>query len=293
VALFKEFKLLSFDADFAAAQGWPTFALDFGAMALLAVVTIVGLPICGVILMAAMVILPSAAARYWTNQLGTLLVLAGVFGAAAGAGGTLLASPLAESLLGFDPLAFGDSNQNLPPGPLIVLSAAALLILSLVVAPGQGIVARSIAELRLRSRIVREHLLRSMYELSEPHLPALPAVAMKDLVDYRSWSRWHVDLQLRRAAARGLLRVEGDAIRLTPDGLVDAAELTKAHRLWEVFLVEHANIAADHVDRDADDVEHLLPAPLLAELEQHLAEEGRLPIAPERIPESPHQLESP
>ena len=39
--------------------------------------------------------------------------------------------------------------------------------------------------------------------------------------------------------------------------------------------------------RDADDVEHMLPAPLIDELEQRLAAEGKLPA--ER-PESPHQL---
>jgi manganese/zinc/iron transport system permease protein len=59
--LYKEFKLLSFDPDFAAAQGWPTLRLDLVMMGTLAVVTIVGLPICGVILMAALVILPGAA----------------------------------------------------------------------------------------------------------------------------------------------------------------------------------------------------------------------------------------
>ena len=59
--------------DFATAQGWPTLALDLAMMGTLAVVTIVGLPICGVILMAALIILPGAAARFWTNRLGRLL----------------------------------------------------------------------------------------------------------------------------------------------------------------------------------------------------------------------------
>jgi hypothetical protein len=57
-----------------------------------------------------------------------------------------------------------------------------------------------------------------------------------------------------------------------------------------LFLVESAGIASDHVDRDADDVEHMLPAPLLRELEDRLAAAGRLPVAPQTIPESPHDL---
>lgn len=290
VLLHKEFKLLSFDPDFTAAQGWPTFALDMAMMGLLAVVTIVGLPICGVILMAALIIIPSAAARFWTNRLGTLLVLAGILGATAGAAGTLLASPLLAKLPFLDSLATNPTGKNLPPGPLIVLTATTLLVFSLLFAPQHGAIARSFSELRLRARIVREHLLRSLYELSEPHLPERPAVALNQLVDYRSWSRWHVDWQVRRAQRRGLVEFRDDAIQLTEPGLAVAAELTRTHRLWELFLVEHANIAADHVDRDADDVEHMLPTTLIHELEQQLSDKGQLPSTGKAVPQSPHDL---
>jgi len=296
-ALHKEFKLLSFDPDFAASQGWPIFILDFSMMALLAVVTIVGLPICGVILMAALIILPSAAARFWTNQLGTLLVLAGIFGAISAAIGTLLASPVPEQLLGFNPLVFGWTPSHLPPGPVIVLTTSSLLIVSLIIAPRHGIAARFVAEFRLRARIFREHLLRSLYEMSEAELPARPAIAESSLVDYRSWNRWLVDLQVRRARRHGLVELKDGAIRLTEEGLTTAADLTRTHRLWELFLVEYANIAADHVDRDADDVEHLLPQPLIDDLHRRLAAEGRLPLQsqadrpPPSMPESPHELE--
>lgn len=69
-----------------------------------------------------------------------------------------------------------------------------------------------------------------------------------------------------------------------------AAEVTRTHRLWELFLVESAGIASDHVDRDADDVEHMLPPYLIRELEDRLAAIGRLPAIPQAIPESPHEL---
>ena len=188
VALYKEFQLLSFDTDFAAVQGWPTLALDLAMMSALAIVTVVGLPICGVILMAAMIILPSAAARFWTNHLGRLLVIAAVAGAAAGLIGTLVASPLPARWLGRDPHEFGFSHHTVPPGPLIVLTAAAFFIISVLFAPGRGALARLIAELRLRTRITREHLLRALYELSEPQLPARPQIAESQLVARRAWS---------------------------------------------------------------------------------------------------------
>ncbi len=284
--LYKEFKLLSFDSDFAAAQGWPTLLLDLAMMGTLAVVTIVGLPICGVILMAAMIILPGASARFWSNRLGQLLVIAAFAGAAAGVLGTFFSSPLPKQWLGVE---FFD-NTKYPPGPLIVLSAAAFFVVSMLFAPRSGIVATAVAEWRLQRRIAREHLLRALYEISEPKLPECPAVAEEKVVAQRHWPHWWVDWWLRRLERRGLIERENELVRLTPAGLTAAAEVTRAHRLWEMFLMQSAGIAADHVDRDADDVEHMLPKELIQELEQKLAADGRLPQLSRRVPESPHSL---
>lgn len=287
VSLFyKEFKLLSFDTDFATAQGWPALALDLVMMGTLAVVTIVGLPICGVILMAALVILPGASARFWTNRLGRLLVIAAVAGAAAGAIGTFLSSPLPKQWLGVE--LFDTSKY--PPGPLIVLTGATFFLVSMLFAPQRGILASGLAELRLRRRIAREHLLRALYEISESRLPTLPAVDEKELLAQRAWQRWWMNWQLFRLRSRGWIERMNGSVRLTQAGLAAAAEVTRTHRLWEMFLVESAGIAADHVDRDADDVEHMLPKPLIRELEQRLAAAGRLPVVPTAVPQSPHEL---
>jgi manganese/zinc/iron transport system permease protein len=282
VLLYKEFKLLSFDGDFATAQGWPAFGLDLVMMGALAVVTIVGLPICGVILMAALVILPGASARFWTNRLGSLLVIAAIAGAGAGVLGTFLASPLPQQWFGVELL----DNTKYPPGPLIVLSAAGFFLFSMLFAPQRGIVASALAEVRLRSRMVREHLLRALYELSESSLPERPRVPESQLLAQRSWSQWWVRWWLSRLAARGFTERQDGNLRLTPSGLAAAAEVTRTHRLWEMFLVERAGIARDHVDRDADAVEHMLPRPLIRELEERLAVAGRLPV----VPQSPHEL---
>ncbi|MEX2093782.1 MAG: iron chelate uptake ABC transporter family permease subunit [Pirellulales bacterium] len=290
IALYKEFQLLSFDTDFAAAQGWPTLALDLAMMGTLAVVTVVGLPIVGVILMAAMIILPGAGARFWTNHLGRTLVLAAIVGGAAGAAGTFLASPLPAQWFGREAAEFGASRRSIPPGPLIVLTAAAFFLCSILFAPQQGVVARALAELRLRLRISREHLLRALYELSEPSLPARPKIAESQLLARRAWNRRSFEWWLRRAESSGLVKRDDHNVQLTPAGLAAAAEVTRTHRLWELFLVSSAGIASDHVDRDADDVEHMLPAPLVNELEQRLASTGKLPMRSRDVPESPHEL---
>lgn len=284
--LYKEFELVSFDTDFASVQGWPTLTIDLLMMGALAIVTIVGLPLCGVILMAALIILPGAAARFWTNRLGRVLLLAAIAGGAAGVLGTFFASPLPSQWFGRE---LWDTSK-LPPGPLIVLSASAIFVFSLLFAPQRGIVARTVAEVRLRLRIGREHLLRGLYELSETQLPNPPLVEESQLVARRAWSEWMVRWWLGRLESRRLIERVDSRVRLTPAGVAEAADVTRTHRLWELFLVESAGIASDHVDRDADDVEHMLSPSLIRELEDRLAAKGRLPAVPQTVPDSPHEL---
>lgn len=270
VALFyKEFALVCFDNEFANSQGWPTLWLDLGMLAMLAVVTIVGLPIVGVILMAAMIIIPAATARFWTDRLYQMLILSGLLGAAAGMLGTKV-------------------GHGYPAGAVIVLTASTLFAVSLLFAPHKGVVSRLLNEYYLRRRVAEEHLLRSLFELGEAELPNVRAIEKGTLRDYRHW--WALDRLLQRAREEDLIEMSGDRIELTPLGLRRAAQITKAHRLWELYLMRHADIAADHVDRDADDVEHMLPEALVAKLEQELSDEGRLPTVAAEVPDSPHHI---
>ena len=270
--LFKEFELVCFDKNFAQSQGWPTLWLDLVMMASLAIVTVVGLPVMGVILMAAMIIFPAATARLWTDRLPFMLLLAGGFGIAAGTVGTTL-------------------GRGLPAGAVIVLTAAVLFLLSLLLAPERGLLVRAIAEFRLRKRIEREHLLRSLYELNEQQLPEVVALRLEKLQAYRHWN--NLERRLREAIDAELITRAGRDVKMTAVGFRRAAQLTKTHRLWELYLMQHAGIAPDHVDRDADDVEHLLPESLLVELQHQLELEGRLPREVSDVPDSPHELGSP
>jgi manganese/zinc/iron transport system permease protein len=122
--LYKEFKLLSFDPEFAASLGFPTRGLDVLLTSLVVVAVMIGLQTVGVVLMAAMVIGPGAAARQWTDKLSMMLVLAGLFGAASGITGAV-ASVLDESL---------------PTGPMIIMSLTAIVAVSILFAPRHGLV---------------------------------------------------------------------------------------------------------------------------------------------------------
>jgi manganese/zinc/iron transport system permease protein len=134
---YKEFKLVAFDADFAQVQGWPAFRLDFLLMLLVVIAVVIGLPAVGVLLMAALLVIPGAAARFWTDRLSIMLVLAGAFGVAAGVIGTLITI----------------WRVRVPTGPAIILVASAIFVASLLLAPRRGILARAWRQARLRETL--------------------------------------------------------------------------------------------------------------------------------------------
>ncbi|MFD2613739.1 metal ABC transporter permease [Paenibacillus gansuensis] len=140
VLLFKEFKLLSFDPGFARGLGFPVPFLDQLLMFLIVVVVVAGIQAVGVVLMVAMLITPAVSARYWTERLGIMVLLSGLFGALSGVLGTLL-STLAN---------------NLPTGPLSVLAATFLFLISLLFAPRRGIVSKLWIRYAVRRKVLSE-----------------------------------------------------------------------------------------------------------------------------------------
>ncbi len=123
---WKELKLLCFDPGYASANGFPVQRLDLLLTTLLVIAVVIGLQSVGVVLMSAMIVAPASAARQWTDRLGTMVVLAGVFGAAAGIVGSSLAHALSER------------GRSIPTGPTIVLCATLWVLVSLSFAPRHG-----------------------------------------------------------------------------------------------------------------------------------------------------------
>ena len=279
---YKEFKLLCFDRDFAAGQGWPTVLLDLFLMALVCICTVVGLPAVGVVLMVALLIIPAVAARFWTNRLGLMLVVAAVFGGASGLFGTILSATV--------PTPAGALSRGWPTGPLIVLTAAFIFIVSLLCAPKRGLIADLARRYLLRRRIAVQNLLRDVYETIEPAGDLERTWQPKRLMrPASSHARG-----LGRAIRDGLVAPRGESFVLTPAGRDAAVRVVRAHRLWELYLIEQADIAPDHVDRDADQLEHVLSPEVIAQLEARLAEEDRIhprsPVRSEAVPASPHPI---
>lgn len=120
---WKEFKLITFDAEFAQANGFRVGFLHTLLATLIVIAVVLGLQLAGVILMVGMLIAPGIAARQWTNKLSQMVVLAAVLGAFAGGTGAVLSAVQA----------------NLPTGPMIIVVSFVLVLLSLLFAPERGI----------------------------------------------------------------------------------------------------------------------------------------------------------
>ncbi|OZC04172.1 metal ABC transporter permease [Rubricoccus marinus] len=190
---WKELKVLLFDPDFAASVGYPVRRLDVLLTTLLVIAIVVGLQTVGVVLMSAMLIAPAAAARQWTNTLSGVVGLAALFGAASGVSGALLSATVAQ----------------LPTGPTIVLCASGIVLVSLLAAPGRGLVARWIQTLRSRRTLESTGVLEDLYTLALHHgdlAKAHPAATLKTMTARPE----RVDPTLSALESRGWVRPSGE-----------------------------------------------------------------------------------
>lgn len=207
VLLFwKEFKVLSFDPDYAASLGLPARGLELLLTTLLVASIALGLTAVGVVLMSAMVVAPPAAARQWTDRLGVMIALAAAFGALSGVGGALASSAV----------------PRLPAGPAIVVLASGAVLLSLLFAPNRGLLWGWARERRNRRRLATEAVLEDLYILANQHRGEARGHSIRVL---RAMSMGHggADRSLAVLEEQGLVRrTEDGGWTLTPEGLAEA-----------------------------------------------------------------------
>ncbi|MFL2070810.1 metal ABC transporter permease [Marinilactibacillus psychrotolerans] len=126
IVFWKEFKLFSFDPDFGRTLGFSGKFIEFIMSTMIVLTIILGLESVGVILVSALLIGPSVAARQWSNKLGIVLPLAGAIGFISGILGTIISSV----------------GNRIPTGPSIVVVLSIFVIGSLFFSPERGIIAK-------------------------------------------------------------------------------------------------------------------------------------------------------
>ncbi len=126
IALFyKEFLIISFDPSLAETLRLPHRRLDALLLILLALTVVVALQAVGIALVAGMIVIPSATARYFVKQLHHLMLLGAAIGAFGGVVGIYIAWHL-----------------RIAPSAVIVCTLTILFGLAFLFAPQQGYVWR-------------------------------------------------------------------------------------------------------------------------------------------------------
>ncbi|MBS0201972.1 MAG: metal ABC transporter permease [Planctomycetes bacterium] len=286
--LFKELSLLCFDESYAAALGWPTRCLDLLLTSLVVAVTVIGMPSVGLLLVVAQLVIPPTSARFWTDRHGPLTIISGALGGLSSAIGILVSALV----------------PRLAAGAVIVLAGAGIFIVSMLCGSRRGVIWRWMRHRQSRHHIGQLDLMRACFEIlegtvehdgifdpdhhhpaaHERDLTAIP-VSYDQLRDARSWSDVRLREVLLAAQRDGSIRQDADGhYRLTVEGMRLARRATRNHRLWEMYLIHFAHTAPSRVDREADEIEHVLEPELVEQLES-LLEQDRVRA---RVPVNPH-----
>ena len=212
----------------------------------------VGIQAVGVVLMAAMLIAPATAGRYWTDKLGIMLFLAAIFGAFSGLIGAFISY----------------TAPSMSTGPWIIIAISFVALFSILFAPNKGYVSRTIKQKRNQQNILNEDLLKLFYKLEEKRKTNVYQIP--DLLERRFFIEKDMIHGLNRLTRKDYLKKSKEGWSLTKNGFLKAMRLVRLHRLWEVYLSQHLNMKSDHVHEDAEAIEHIITPELEAELQQFL-----------------------
>ena len=122
ILFYKEFKIMTFDNSFSQSLGFPIKYLNALLTSVIVVAVVIGLHTVGVVLMVSMLIAPAAAARQWTSNLKSMIILSAIFGGLSGIIGSMISS----------------TTEGMSTGPVIVITITAILGISLIFSPKQG-----------------------------------------------------------------------------------------------------------------------------------------------------------
>lgn len=259
IALFwKEFKLVAFDAEFAGANGFRIGLINTLLSTLIVITIVLGLQLAGVILMVGMLIAPGIAARQWTRKLDQMVILAAIFGAFAGGVGAVISA----------------LDSDIPTGPMIIVAAFLLVLFSITLAPGRGLVWSRLRQRANRRRFAAQNTLRDLYRYALRHGDADSAVP-DDFI--RGVADRSAELGLRQLSRAGQATFSKtgseEGWRLTAAGIEQARRNERNERLWELYRLHAHDLDLPPLQEDRRaPIASRLPAAAVELLERKLRE---------------------
>lgn len=251
-AFWKEFKLITFNREFAIANGFNVRFLD-ALLSLLIVLAIVsGLQVAGVILMVGILIAPAVAARQWTHKLEQMLVLAGVFGAFSGAVGAIISGV----------------DVGLPTGPLIIVVASLLVLISLFFAPQRGLLWTWLRQETDKRRFATSYILRDLYSHALQHDNPSEPMLEQTLIKVRGAM---AKIGLHELSKVAWIERNNGAWYLSEKGIAAAKADLRNQQLWQVYRRYSQSMDLPIIPEDRESpIDELLPDEVLKRLEKRL-----------------------
>lgn len=252
--LFQEIKISIFDKNYAKSIGISSKWVDMICFFVIIWAIVIGIRSVGIIMMSGMLIIPATTARQYTNRLSTLFFLSGLFG---------IISALVGSILSMQPLSILSKGKALymPTGPLIVLVASALCVVSLLFAPSRGLLFRKIRIFQFNYKCLLENIVKKIWQLQVNR--TVPVRELK-----RSFSSFPLlfTISLYQLQKRHWIVRENEQVALTSEGMRRAEYIVRLHRLWEAYLFSCLDVDIKKVHASAEEMEHILTRELEADL---------------------------
>ena len=254
ILFFKQFSLISFDVHFAKTIGLSvrTFEVILSTITVLAVA--IGIQTVGVVLMAAMLITPAAAARVWTDKLKVMVIIAAIIGGVSGIFGAFISY----------------TAPSMPTGPWIVAVLSFIAIGSMLVAPKNGAISKSRKQKKNQRKILEDNIIKLLYKLGEKENEFFKNRSIRTLKNYREYPEKKLLKGLNILKKKNQVVLVNDLWVLTEEGKKAGMRVVRIHRLWELYLTTYLRIAPDHVHEDAETIEHIITPEMESKLEHLL-----------------------
>jgi len=251
---WKEFKLVTFDPEFAGANGFRIGLINVILSTLIVVAIVLGLQLAGVILMVGMLIAPGISARQWTQKLNQMVILSGVFGAFAGSLGAVLSAV----------------DADVPTGPMIIVAAFTIALISIGFAPQRGLLWKLIRRQSDQRRFAAQTTLRDLYKYANSHGEASYPIPNSLILGIGGST---ASLGLKKLLQRGDVKQKNDKWILTIQGIQVATEDAYNQQLWDVYRVYGDELGVPLIMEDRQKpIEDVLPDDAIIRLKQKLNE---------------------